>query len=339
MTRPEAGVWLGPPDREAAGPSVLFFSAAGPVSAVYRDAVPDGWRFAALTSNDDEDEKRRLIADADLVIHTDQRIERTHLEAASRLRIVHRQGVGVDALDLGLIREFGIRVAICPDGTPEAVAEHAVLLMLAAGRHLVELHRDVTERGLWPKWDYRPRSIGLAGSKVGLIGFGRIGQATAERVLAFGSEVLVWRRDERPLPDGWEGRVGVTRSLEELFSTCDIVSLHCPLVEETRSLVDGRLLALMGPHSVIVNTARGAVIVEEDLVEALRAGRPGMAGLDCLTVEPAQPDNPLFTMPNVILTPHMAAGTISAQLVKARAVFDNLQRGWSGEPLENEVLD
>jgi len=342
MIPAEAGTWIVREDDPGAGPdgpSVLFFSAAGPVSAVYRDAVPPGWRFAALTSNDDEDEKIRLIAEADLLIHTDQRIERQHLEAAGRLRIAHRQGVGTDALDLGLLREFGVRLAICPDGTPEAVAEHAVMLMLAAGRHLVELHRDVTERGRWPKWDYRPRSIGLAGSRVGLIGFGRIGQAAAERVLAFGSDVTVWRRDERPLPAGWDGRVTVTRSLEDLFSTCDIISLHCPLNDDTRGLIDGRLLALMGPHSVIVNTARGAVIVEEDLIEALRAGRPGMAGLDCLTVEPAAPDNPLFSMPNVIVTPHMAAGTISTQLVKARAVFANLRRGWMGEPLENEVLD
>lgn len=343
MRLPEAGVWWrpepGPAGAPSDGPAVLFFSAAGPVSAVYRDAVPAGWRFAALTSNDDEHEKVRLVAEADLIIHTDQPLTRPYLEAATRLQIVHRQGVGVDALDIALLREFGVRVAICPDGTPESVAEHSVMLMLAAGRHLVQLHRDVTERGLWPKWDYRPRSIGLAGSKVGLVGFGRIGQATAERVLAFGSDVLVWRRPDRPLPEAWQGRVATTSDLDELFSTCDIVSLHCPLVPETRGLVDGRLLAMMGPHSVIVNTARGAVVVEEDLVAALRAGRPGMAGLDCLTVEPALPDNPLFTMPNVIVTPHMAAGTISTQLVKARAVFANLARGWAGEPLHDEVDD
>lgn len=343
MRLPEAGVWWSPEPSEAGapsdGPAVLFYSVAGPVSTVYRDAVPAGWRFAALTSNEDEHEKARLIAEADLIIHTDQPLTRPYLEVATRLQIVHRQGVGVDALDVALLREFGVRVAICPDGTPESVAEHSVMLMLAAGRRLVQLHRDVTERGLWPKWDYRSRSIGLAGSKVGLVGFGRIGQATAERVLAFGSDVLVWRRPDRPLPEAWQGRVAMTSDLDELFSTCDIVSLHCPLVPETRGLVDGRLLAMMGPHSVIVNTARGAVVVEEDLVAALGAGRPGMAGLDCLTVEPALPGNPLFTMPNVIVTPHMAAGTISTQLVKARAVFANLARGWAGEPLHDEVDD
>lgn len=343
MRLPEAGVWWSPEPSEAGapsdGPAVLFYSVAGPVSTVYRDAVPAGWRFAALTSNEDEHEKARLIAEADLIIHTDQPLTRPYLEVATRLQIVHRQGVGVDALDVALLREFGVRVAICPDGTPESVAEHSVMLMLAAGRRLVQLHRDVTERGLWPKWDYRSRSIGLAGSKVGLVGFGRIGQATAERVLAFGSDVLVWRRPDRPLPEAWQGRVAMTSDLDELFSTCNIVSLHCPLVPETRGLVDGRLLAMMGPHSVIVNTARGAVVVEEDLVAALGAGRPGMAGLDCLTVEPALPGNPLFTMPNVIVTPHMAAGTISTQLVKARAVFANLARGWAGEPLYDEVDD
>lgn len=330
--------WEGPPADETTGPSVLYYSVDGAVADIYRGELPAGWRFSALQDRGDEDEKRRKLAVADAIIHTDTPVSREQLAVAGRLKLIHRQGVGLDALDLEAIRDHGAALAICPHGTSEAVAEHAVLLMMAAGRHLIRLHEEVTA-GTWPKMDYRARSVSLAGATVGIVGFGRIGQATAERVLAFGSDVLVHRRAGGEVPGHWpEGRVRACTDLDELFAASDIVSLHCPLVPETRGMVDARRLALMKPHALLVNTARGGLIVQQDLVEALRGGVIRAAGLDCLAVEPPPPDEPIFSLPNVVLTPHMAAGTHTTQLTKARAVFANIARAWAGDPIEDQVI-
>lgn len=330
--------WEGPSVAAATGPSVLYYSTDGDVADIYRGELPAGWRFAALEDRHDEDEKRRKIAGADALVHTDTPVTREQLAVAERLRLVHRQGVGLDALDLEALREHGVALAICPHGTPEAVAEHAVLLMLAAGRHLIRLHAEVTG-GAWPKWDYRARSLSLAGSTVGIVGFGRIGQATAQRVLAFGSDVLVHRRDGGAVPGSWpDGRVRGCADLDEVFASSDIVSLHCPLVPETKGMVDARRLALMQPHALLINTARGGLVVQEDLVEALRRGVIRAAGLDCLALEPPPPDEPILSLPNVVLTPHMAAGTQTTQLLKARAVFANIARAWAGDAIEDQVL-
>ncbi|MQA13079.1 MAG: hypothetical protein GEV09_02620 [Pseudonocardiaceae bacterium] len=328
----------GPGAATGPGPRVVYFSQDGPVADVYRSHLPAGWRFAALRDRGDEREQLRLLADADVVVHTDTPISRRHVEAAPHLALVQRQGVGVDALDLPALRDHGVAVAICPDGTAAAVAEHTLMLMLAAGRHLLRLHEGVVG-GSWPKWDYRNRSLGLHGALVGIVGFGRIGRAVARRLLAFGSELLVHRRGGAPLPGEWAGpHVQVCSTLEELFGRSDVVTLHCPLLPETRGMVDGRLLGLMKADAVLVNTARGALVIEDDLVEALRCSRPAAAGLDVLATEPPPGGSPLLTLPNVVLTPHTGAGTKQTQIVKARAVLANIARMWAGESLENRVL-
>lgn len=329
-----------PPSRDGrAGPNVLLFTKDGDVADVYRAHLPPSWTFAALADPLDEDHKRLLLSEADAVIHMDQPITRDHLAAAKRLVLVHRQGVGVDALDLAALREHGVAVAICPEGTPESVAEHAIMLMLAAGRHLVQVHDEVTRQGLWPKWDYRLRSLGLQGARVGIVGFGRIGQAVATRVMAFGSEVLVYRHRAEPLSAEWASAgASLCPSLDDLFAHSDIVTLHCPLNDQTRGMVDDRLLRLMPPHGVLVNTARGGLVVEPDLVSALAEGRLSAAGLDVLSQEPPPADHPLFSLPSVVLTAHSGAGTRSTQHIKAQSVMSNIARMWSGQPLENRVL-
>jgi phosphoglycerate dehydrogenase-like enzyme len=319
------------------GPHVLFWGPEGRISALYRERLPEGWRLSTLRSWDDEDGRLRLVADADVVVHTDNSpLTGAHLSVAPRLRLVQRQGVGIDALDEDALRAHGVALAVNSVGTAEPVAEHTVMLMLAAGRHLVRLHDDVSRRGLWPKWDYREISIGLAGAVVGLVGFGRIGRAVARAVLALGSDVLVYRRQPAPLGEEWDG-LPVRRAgdLDEVFARSDFVSLHCPLTEQSRGMVDARRLALMRDRSVFVNTSRGGLVVEPDLVAALRAGRPSAAGLDVLDEEPPDPGNPLLALPNVVLTPHCAVGTRMVAARKAQAVLDNIERFWAGE----QVLD
>jgi phosphoglycerate dehydrogenase-like enzyme len=322
------------------GPRILFWGPEGPNVALYRERLPEGWQLSALEHRDDEAGKLRHLADADVVVHTDNTpITREHVEVAPHLRLVHRQGVGLDAVDLDLLREHSLALAVCSTGTGPVVAEHAVMLMMAAGRHLIRLHDETAVQGGWPKWTYRTVSTGLHGSTVGLVGFGRIGQAVARAVLAFGSDVLVHRRSGAALGEEWAGLpVRGTDDLDELFAASDLVSLHCPLLPENRGMVDARRLALMRKHSVFVNTARGGLVVEADLVEALRAGRPAAAGLDVFEQEPVSRDNPLFSLPNVVVTPHCGAGTRQTAALKAQSVLDNIARFWSGQPLDDRVL-
>jgi phosphoglycerate dehydrogenase-like enzyme len=321
-------------------PNLLFWGPEGPISALYRERLPAGWRLSTLRDRDDEEGKLREIARADVLLHVDNTpILREHLDAASRLRLVHRQGVGLDSVDLDLLREYDLALATSSVGTAPAVAEHTLMLMLAAARHLVQLHDEVTRQGRWPKFDYRDRSLGLAGSTVGIVGFGRIGQAVCRAVLALGSDVLVYRRSGTPLGEEWAAQpVRTATDLDEVFSTADVVTLHCPLLPENRGMVDGQRLALMQPHAVFVNTSRGGLVVEAELVAALRAGRPAAAGLDVFEQEPVAPDNPLFTLPNVVVTPHCAAGTRAAAAQKAQSVIDNVARFLAGEPMEDRCL-
>ena len=320
------------------GPNVLYFGRSAEVAELYRAHLPESWRLSTLPRGCGTQEELRFIAEADALIHTDALLTSEHLAAAGRLALVQRQGVGLDTLDLPALRDRDVAVAVCPDGSAEAVAEHTLLLMLAAGRHLVQLHQQ-TQGGAWPKWAYRQISTGLQGAVVGIVGFGRIGRAVARRVLAFDSEVLVHRRDGSPLGEEWEETpTNTCASLDELFRRSDVVTLHCPLLPETRGMVDARLLGLMKPTAILVNTARGGLVVEEDLVTALRSGRPAAAGLDVLSAEPPPADHPLLDLPNVVLTPHCAAGTRQAQVVKIRAVLANIGRMWAGEPLHDRVV-
>jgi phosphoglycerate dehydrogenase-like enzyme len=228
--------------------TVLLFTAARDVADIYRRHMPATWRVEHLESRDDEDEKRARLARADVLIHTDVLLTRALLAEARRLRLIHRQGVGLDSLDLDAVADRGVPVCICPVGTPEAVAEHAILLMLAAGRHLTRLHDEVARQGRWPRWTYRNRSFGLQGSVVGLVGFGRTGQAVARRLLGFACRLLVYRRPGRPVDEHWRSHeLEVSDDLDAVFSSSHVVTLHCPLTPETRGHVDPPRQAPNGP--------------------------------------------------------------------------------------------
>ncbi|QBI20497.1 hypothetical protein ER308_13610 [Egibacter rhizosphaerae] len=313
--------------------TVLLFSDGSDAAEIYRQHLPAGWRLEYLTDRHDEGEQRARLANADILLHVDVPLTSAHLDAAPALRLIHRQGVGLDGLELEAVRSRGIPVCICPVGTPEAVAEHTIMLALACGRHLTALSEGVRANG-WPKWTYRQRSLGLMGATVGLVGFGRIAQAVARRLLPFEAQILVHRSRPQPLDPEWpDGRVRRCDDLDELFAASDVVSLHCPLTPETTGLVHADRLARMRDGSVLVNTARGGLVVEEDLARALAAGRPAAAGLDVLSAEPPGEGHPLVGLPNALITPHCAAGVATVVHRKAEAVFENAQRALAGEEL------
>ncbi|MBI2823403.1 MAG: phosphoglycerate dehydrogenase [Planctomycetia bacterium] len=217
----------------------------------------------------------------------------------SKLRAIARMGVGYDAVDVAAATERGIVVTIAPGTNEHSVAEHALALLLGVFRGFPGRDREV-RTGVWqrrPLWR-------LAGKTIGLVGLGRIGKAVVPRAQALGLSVIAYD----PLPDrDFAARHDVRLcTLEELLGESHIVSLHLPCTPETIDLVNARTLAMMRPGAVLVNTARGGLVDEDALADALRTGRLAAAGLDVFKVEPLPLDSPLLKLDNVLLAPHMA---------------------------------
>jgi phosphoglycerate dehydrogenase-like enzyme len=217
------------------------------------------------------------------------------LRATPSLRVIARVGVGVDTVDVDAASALGIQVVTTPGANDQSVADHTIGLMLAVLRRIPELDADVRAGGWNRTGAYAARQ--LAGATVGLVGFGRIGRRVAARLAGFDVDLLV---HDPMLP---ADTLHASIPLDALLRRSDIISIHCPLTESTRHLIDAEALAVMRPGAVIVNTARGEVVDELALVDALRAGRLGGAGIDAFADEPPS-GSPLLGMPNVVLSPH-----------------------------------
>jgi phosphoglycerate dehydrogenase-like enzyme len=290
-----------------------------------------------LLENDNDEERVAKVQDCDAIIAAATRLTRRTIEAAPRLRFVQHQGVGYhDTVDVQALAERGIRLAVSTAGTV-GVAEHAVMLALAAARRLTFADPEL-RRGNWHANSLRPVSIELAGKTVGYVGMGRIGQAAAERFRAFGTSGLYSDPNVR-LPSRREAELGLEpASLTRILREADVVTLHLPLTSETRNLIGRDELALMKPNSLLINTARGGIVDEAALVEALKAGRPGAAGVDVFETEPIQAGHPLAALTNTVLTPHIAAGTWDSFVGKMDSVLSNIAAFFDGQPLQNEIV-
>ncbi len=273
---------------------------------------------------------------ADAVIVASKPFTRPLVEAAPRLVFVHHQGVGYhDTVAVPTLVERGIPLAITPGGTTIGVAEHTVLLILAILRRLPFADAELRQ-GRFHINALRPVSRELRGRTVGLLGMGRIGQAVAKRLRPV--DVRLLSHDPAPLPAEAERELHIERrSLEELLAEADIVSLHLPLTPATRHVVDTQALSRMKPGAFLVNTARGGLVDEAALIEVLRSGRLAGAALDVFEREPTPADHPLYALPNVVLTPHISAGTRDAFMEKMGFIFANLGSFWRGEPVDNLV--
>ncbi len=229
-------------------------------------------------------------------------IDRAALQAADRLQVIARYGVGVDNVDLAAAAEKGIVVTNTPGANSGSVAELAVGLMLAMGRHIMEASAAARAGG-WP----RLQGSSLEGRCVGLLGFGAVGRQVARRLRGFDCRVLAFD----PYPDATAaGELGVELvSFEEVLRQADFLSLHLPVLPETRRLVDAGFLGRMKDGAFLVNTARGELIDEPALVETLQSGKLRGAALDVFPVEPPAADHPLLQLPQVLVTPHISSHT------------------------------
>ncbi len=236
---------------------------------------------------------------ADAMLAGGERLTAELFEQAPWLRVVARTGVGYDLIDLQAATSHNVVVTITPGTNHDSVAEQTFALILALSRNIVSNDRTIHAAG----WDRRLVAP-VRGKTLGLIGLGRIGQAVTVRALAFGMKVVACD----PLVDqGIIEQLQIKRlGLDELIAGADIISLHAPLTDATRGLVDRKFLASMRPGSLLINTARGGLVVETDLRDSLVSGHLAGAGLDVLNHEPPEPGNPLLGLPTVVFSPHIA---------------------------------
>lgn len=263
------------------------------------------------------EETLRLIPECDAVL-AGGALTREMIEAAGKLKIISNYGAGYDQVDVDAADEAGVIVTNIPDSTTESTAELAFALMLTARRRIAELDR-MLRNGPSRNAFGMGRHMGhnLAGATLGIVGMGRIGGRLAEMARAFGMKVIYHNR--RPVP----GMEADRRELHELLAEADIVSLNCPLNDSTRGLIGRGELACMKPGAILINTARGAVVDTEALIDALRSGAIAGAGLDVHPNEPEVPDE-FLTMENVVLTPHIGTNTHEARRGMAAAAADRI---------------
>lgn len=253
-----------------------------------------------------------------------------------RVRIIANFGAGTDHIDLNAARAFGLAVTNTPDALTEATAELAILLMLMAARRAGEGERELRS-GRWTGW--RPTHLvgqGLAGRTLGLIGFGRIAQRTAFKALGLGMKIQYFARS--PVPSTIEEALGAARAptMEALAAEADILSLHVPGGEGTRHLVNGALLSCMKSTAILVNTARGSVVDEAALADALARGRLAAVGLDVYEREPKVHPR-LLASPRAVLLPHLGSATEEARTAMGMQAIDNLQAFLAGKEPPNRV--
>ncbi len=280
----------------------------------------------------DRAELLAAIVDADaLLVRSATKVDDEALQAAKRLRVVARAGVGLDNVDVRAATQNGVMVVNAPTSNIVSAAELAVALMLAAARHVSPAHAALT-RGEWKRSRYT--GIELFEKTVGIVGLGRIGVLVAQRLTAFGMHVIAY---DPYVQAGRAAQMGVRMvSLEELMTEADFVSVHLPKTPETVGLIGADEFAVARPGLVLVNAARGGIVDERALYDALKTGRIAAAGLDVFAEEPCT-DSPLFELENVVATPHLGASTDEAQEKAGVAVARSVRLALSGELVPDAV--
>lgn len=279
------------------------------------------------------EELERIIPEYDaLVVRSETKVTKAVIAAAAKLKAIGRAGVGVDNIDVEAATQKGIIVMNAPEGNTIAATEHTVAMMLALARNIPQAHASMQQK----QW-IRSKLMGveLRGKTLGILGLGRIGSGVAKRALAMEMNVMAY--DPFISADQAEALGIQLAELDEVIAAADFLTLHLPLTQETRYLLNKDRFAKMKPGVRIINCARGGVIHEADLAEALKAGIVAGAAIDVFEKEPVQPDNPLLELPNVVVTPHLGASTAEAQVGVAVDVAKGIIAALRGEPIATAV--
>jgi D-3-phosphoglycerate dehydrogenase len=297
-----------------------------------RALLPPGLALTHGTARGDEHMKA-IIAEADYAISGQVAVSGDVLRAAKRLKLLHKWGVGVDNLDLDAARALGIKVARTTGSNAVPVAEFALGLMLSALRLIAYGHAEL-KKGEWRGGRLPAETFMLSGKTVGIVGFGAIGTNLAKLLKGFGCRVLYTQRTR--LDPAREAELNASyAALPDLLAQSDVVSLNCPLTPETAGMIDAAAFRRMKPTAILVNVARGGVVVEADLVAALRAKTIHGAAFDVFETEPLPADSPLLApdLDRLVVTPHLAAIAADNFEKTVRQMFGNIARLARGEPV------
>lgn len=311
---------------------IAFLTPMAPEThAVLRSLVPEGFEIEFSQSNE-RTEHQRMLVDADYAFVSATRVDGDLIRGAARLKMIQKWGVGVDTIDLQAAREQNIVVAITSGANSVPVAEHTVMLILASLRKLPLAHNSLVQ-GQWITAKLRAMCYQLDGKTVGFFGFGNIAQGAAKRLAGFGVNILYHSRNqvdaaiERDLDASFV-------DFDTLLAQSDILSLHAPLGPMTRHLINAEAIGKMKSTAILINTARGDLVDESALIDALQNGRLRGAGLDTFAVEPLKSDSPLLQMNQVVLTPHAGGSVFEAVAKIGGHAMENMQRFELGLPLD-----
>jgi phosphoglycerate dehydrogenase-like enzyme len=299
-----------------------------------RSELPPGFSID-FSQTSDRREHLALVADADFIL-TSIPVDAEMIHAAPRLKLLHKWGIGVDRFDLDAARAAGVPVAITFGANAGAVSEHVLMLMLATYRRLSLADRKLRE-GVWLRPQLRAQSYQISGKTVGLLGFGNVARMVAHRLAGF--EVQIIYSDIRRADMATEKSLRATQvPFDELIARSDILSVHVPLTPATKGLIGAETIAGMQTGAVIINAARGGIVDEAALYDALVSGKLQGAGLDVFAIEPADRGNPLFRLDQVVVTPHTAGSVIDLVADIARHAFTNMQTVLRGAALPPDDL-
>ncbi len=288
-------------------------------------------RIRAFEHTKPEEIAERL-RDAEIVLTNKAYITAEHIAAAPKLKYIGTLATGYNQVDGAAAAARGIPLCNVPAYSTFAVAQHVFALLLNISNRISQLVRSV-EEGDWSRSRHfcywKDPLFELHGKTFGVVGFGDIGSEVARLAHSFGMRVLAYVPRPKPAP---EYTPFAFVELEELFRQSDVISLHCPLTPENEGMVNASLLGRMKRTGILINTARGPLVNEQDLAQALSRGTIGAAALDVVTVEPMTPDNPLQRAPNCFITPHVAWSTAEARVRLMQGVFDNVRNFLNGTP-------
>lgn len=311
---------------------IVFLDRSTLEATIRRPAFPHQWEEYATTAPEEIVER---LKEATIVITNKVPLRAENLAQVPRLKLIAEAATGINNIDVDWCREHGIAVANIRNYAVHAVPEHVFMMILALRRNLLAYRADL-QRGLWQRSDqfclFTHPVRDIHGSTLGIIGHGALGQAVAEIAQAFGMKVLFAEHK-----GATEVRPGFA-PFEQVLAESDIVTLHVPLTEATRNLIGAGELSRMKSSSLLINAARGGVVDEIALVQALRSGGIAGAGCDVLSAEPPRAGNPLLELdlPNLILTPHIAWASREAMQILADQLIDNIEAFVRGTP-QNRV--
>ena len=313
---------------------VAYFSGVGGRAEVMLAQAPDDLEVTVVDSALSEAEKTDLCREADAIISSD--ISVNVLKECPNVKLIQTLSAGYDRLDLETILEMGIPVANNGGANAISVSEQTIALMISISRNLMAQWDSTTRQRQWRGALYQTELSELTDKTVGIVGLGRIGKHVAKRLTGFDTRTIYYDVIDIPQDIRLELKAEPV-PFDELLESSDIVSLHVPLTRRTRGMMSDREFEIMKPTAFLINACRGPVVDEAALYRALTEGKIAGAGLDVLEVEPTPPDNPLFDLDNVVITPHMAGQSVETALRAANFACANILRVLSGEEAESLV--